>query len=373
MPENIQCPNCQRSLRVPDNLIGKKVKCPTCGTAFMAAVGTPELPAVPPVEAPVTPPPPAPPLRPPPPPFREVQDEDDYEELADRRPWRDEDDEERAYEEDEEQGANAGRDEQRRAWQRVRTGITLNIVSICTSFAGFAVLVIGTMALVIPAAMEAVKKPPAPGRPAGVPKIEPPPGLDTVVLVGGLIILAAIVINLVGYAFSAKAPPKHHARSLVIATLCFAVLSVVLSVGQQLLGVGLGGLVPPWIFQHVVAMVTLATYFLFLFFLMAVCRCLRASGVEKSIQFLTITAGITVAGYLLILVLIAFMAPQFQAAAAAAAAQPKGGAAPQLPPAVLGVGACVCGETVLFLVWCVWYLVALAQVRGVISRYLARA
>jgi predicted Zn finger-like uncharacterized protein len=37
MPEIVQCPECQRKLKVPDNLLGKKVKCPTCGATFTAA------------------------------------------------------------------------------------------------------------------------------------------------------------------------------------------------------------------------------------------------------------------------------------------------------------------------------------------------
>jgi predicted Zn finger-like uncharacterized protein len=37
MPEIVQCPECQRKLKVPDNLLGKNVKCPTCGATFTAA------------------------------------------------------------------------------------------------------------------------------------------------------------------------------------------------------------------------------------------------------------------------------------------------------------------------------------------------
>jgi hypothetical protein len=40
MPQFISCPDCQRKLRVPDNLMGKKVRCPTCSVMFKAiAVG----------------------------------------------------------------------------------------------------------------------------------------------------------------------------------------------------------------------------------------------------------------------------------------------------------------------------------------------
>jgi len=36
MPEQVQCPSCLQGLRVPDKLLGKKVKCPKCGTVFEA-------------------------------------------------------------------------------------------------------------------------------------------------------------------------------------------------------------------------------------------------------------------------------------------------------------------------------------------------
>src|SRR6516162_2882391 len=32
----VDCPSCQRKLRVPDDLLGKKVKCPTCSGTFDA-------------------------------------------------------------------------------------------------------------------------------------------------------------------------------------------------------------------------------------------------------------------------------------------------------------------------------------------------
>jgi predicted Zn finger-like uncharacterized protein len=38
MPEQIRCPSCDATLRVPDNLLGKNVKCPKCATTFIAEV-----------------------------------------------------------------------------------------------------------------------------------------------------------------------------------------------------------------------------------------------------------------------------------------------------------------------------------------------
>ena len=37
MPIQTTCPSCGRALRVPDDLIGKNVKCPGCQTTFLAA------------------------------------------------------------------------------------------------------------------------------------------------------------------------------------------------------------------------------------------------------------------------------------------------------------------------------------------------
>src|SRR5207302_1822088 len=46
------CPSCSRKLRVPDDLLGKQVKCPTCGHTFQASAAAESAPsssATPPV------------------------------------------------------------------------------------------------------------------------------------------------------------------------------------------------------------------------------------------------------------------------------------------------------------------------------------
>jgi predicted Zn finger-like uncharacterized protein len=47
MAIEITCPSCQRRLRVPDDLLGKLVKCPSCADTFRAAASEP-APAAPP-------------------------------------------------------------------------------------------------------------------------------------------------------------------------------------------------------------------------------------------------------------------------------------------------------------------------------------
>jgi len=51
MPAIVDCPSCNRKLRIPDELLGRKVKCPTCSTTFDAvaspAAGAPPVPSTP--------------------------------------------------------------------------------------------------------------------------------------------------------------------------------------------------------------------------------------------------------------------------------------------------------------------------------------
>jgi predicted Zn finger-like uncharacterized protein len=49
MPEIITCPQCNRQLRVPDDLLGQEVKCPSCGATFRGGAAASEPPAVTPV------------------------------------------------------------------------------------------------------------------------------------------------------------------------------------------------------------------------------------------------------------------------------------------------------------------------------------
>jgi hypothetical protein len=55
MPTVINCPSCERKLKVPEELLGKKVKCPTCGTLFTGGAEG-EAPPEPEPEEPAPPP-----------------------------------------------------------------------------------------------------------------------------------------------------------------------------------------------------------------------------------------------------------------------------------------------------------------------------
>jgi predicted Zn finger-like uncharacterized protein len=60
MPAIVDCPSCNRKLRIPDELLGRKVKCPTCSTTFDAVASpaaAPPIPSAPPASFTPAPPP----------------------------------------------------------------------------------------------------------------------------------------------------------------------------------------------------------------------------------------------------------------------------------------------------------------------------
>jgi hypothetical protein len=63
MPEIVNCPSCQRQLKIPETLLNQRVKCPSCGTLFEASPSATAMAASPP-SSPTAPSPPAPTLAP---------------------------------------------------------------------------------------------------------------------------------------------------------------------------------------------------------------------------------------------------------------------------------------------------------------------
>ena len=112
MPTIITCPACSRQLRVPDEMLGRRVRCPSCQETFTA--GDESAPAAPPPPLPPAPPPgpinergeivrdesPEPPresIRPEPATARDRYDRDEEDEPSGRSRRRREDDEEEPY------------------------------------------------------------------------------------------------------------------------------------------------------------------------------------------------------------------------------------------------------------------------------------
>ena len=145
MPQIISCPDCRRKLRVPDNLLGKKVKCPGCGVKFVGAAEE-ELDELEEME---------------PPPLRRSRDEGVTENPSKSRRRDNEIDEEEERlaagrrgdeeaEDDEDAEPQARKPKKReiyKGWERVRLGIHLVIVSIWISVCGFVGLFAATVLL----------------------------------------------------------------------------------------------------------------------------------------------------------------------------------------------------------------------------------
>src|SRR5437868_3486761 len=101
MPVTVPCPSCGTKLRIPDNAVGKRVKCSKCATAFTAEAPEEalEVPAVEeavqaPAPAPAPPPAPAPAPAPARKPAPMVEPDDDLREERLEEERLDEEDEE---------------------------------------------------------------------------------------------------------------------------------------------------------------------------------------------------------------------------------------------------------------------------------------
>lgn len=123
MPSNVSCPNCGEVLRVPDELLGRKVRCAACQTVFTAEATAQSPPTPTRREEPS-----------PPPPRRRPRDE------ADEDRWDDEDDRPRRrddYEDDEDEERRTRRNRRRqRAKEKVALPATLMIIVGCLFILG---------------------------------------------------------------------------------------------------------------------------------------------------------------------------------------------------------------------------------------------
>jgi len=130
MPQIISCPDCGRKLRVPDNLLGKKVKCPGCGVKFAAQVEEEleELEELDEVEEPAPSP-------------RRPRGEGVQDKPSKSRRREDEEEEEEDDEDAEPQKRKPKKRDIYTGWERVRLGVNLVAMSIWILVCGLGVLV----------------------------------------------------------------------------------------------------------------------------------------------------------------------------------------------------------------------------------------
>jgi predicted Zn finger-like uncharacterized protein len=379
MPEVIQCPSCDRKVRVPDSLLGKKVKCPTCATTFTAPGGPEDLPAAaldedqaPPDQGRFTP---------------ERKAEEDVTSVTPRRGKSRTDETE--LDEDELEG-EPGQGSEAAApgdWPKVRSGITLVLISVVITIVGHVVGAIGGVVLGF-AALGAMRQGAGPGGvPAGgqVPAVVPPTGgVLALTLITGVIELGAQVTALVGYILCRLVPPKHGARRLAGIVVLLASLGILLALAanvyQLARGVpGVGGNPQKLEFSSnplsmISLLVSLGLVFIFLWFLRAVARCLHERLVASNVKYLIVLAGLTIVGFIGMYVLTWAFAGDIRALGEQ---QQRAGAAGGAPPNLSSMGGmfaiagCACVDGILTLAMAVWYIIILVQTRSAIEKRLA--
>ncbi|HZT81593.1 MAG TPA: hypothetical protein VFA26_15310 [Gemmataceae bacterium] len=403
MPEIIQCPECGRKLRVPDDMRGKRVKCPGCGAPFTAGGdGQPqedEAPKRPAAGEQVAarrsasgrrPAEPEEEERP-----RRREDEGVQERpSARRRPDADDDDYE---DEDDRRGRGRGRrrppreKDSVRDWQKVRLGVTLTAIAIITAIvlpflmccAGFAVgaALVGSSG------------------PKG-------PNAGTAAVGGGGIILIAVLgfvgsvlvqaLTIAGNGLCMFAPQRNAAKMLAIISFALVTFALLLSlagqaielanlittgataaIGPSPLPTAAGGVGP--IIGSVGGLLRFAHLVVFLFFLRAVCLAMREDGLATSVVYLMILGLITILVIVVVFVLalvgvIGGAGLMASGAAAGPGGGGGGGAAGAGGTLLAGAGILMIAGSCLFfilvLAFVIWYIVTLFQVRGAITNYL---
>jgi hypothetical protein len=175
------------------------------------------------------------------------------------------------------------------------------------------------------------------------------------VIIGAGLGIGATLLSIAGDAFCLAAPPKHGAQGLAIASLVLGLVPL------AVFPVGL--FVPP--VRALGNLSHLAQTFVFLFFLRAVARCLRAGDMESNVNRLIVLLGVTIGGYLVITVA-AFVgvAIRHTGATIADSASLTGASL------VMVCGGCV--ELILGLVTFILYVLTLIEARNQIGDYLDR-
>ncbi len=304
MPIASRCPQCNCPVRVPDTALGRKVRCPACQQAFIAAPDRTREPAAhalqeafQEVHYPSVPP--------------EAEEESDEEEPQFRR----------------RRGRIAD-------WSKVQIGVSLILASVVVLVVLIPIGALGAFIL----------------RMTGTPKVGNEAAEVLGVAILGFVLMGlgalATLLSLGGNVLCLMAPWKNGARVLAIVSLALAVITLMLTaVGFLVPFVGLFGL-----------LAGLAQYFVFLFFLRATARCIRAHELEANVGKLIILTAIMVAGAVVVVGVVLF------------------GILANLARGSVGIfgGLTGCLELVLLLVALIWHLFVLLEARTEIARYIAR-
>lgn len=376
MPQIIACPDCERKLRVPDDLLGKKVRCPGCSVMFKAASISGD------VETSIEAPPKEPATRrsptgrddryagSPSPRRREDAEEDSD------RPRRRRDDD---YDDDDRGPSPSG---QKAGWNKVRLGINLVMIGTWVWIGGTVLGGLGGM-LGIVLVWGALT---TGGGQAGLASL----GAGGVVLLASIGVYYAgafveLVLRLTGYGLCMAVPPKRDSalRPLAITAFALAVVYVLFSLLQIVVS-GFSGFasglsggqrmnVAGNALNGVGLLCAIASFIVYMFFLRSVCNNVRARQLAgKPIAVFVAFICYWVAAIFIIIVL-ACAGGATLAKAMQSQSQPGGGN----PATSIGVWfivfLIVLGMLVLvYLGLQVWYVMVLQKIRDAVASYRRR-
>jgi hypothetical protein len=350
MPEIIACPDCGRKLRVPDDLLGRKVKCPGCGVNFTASVvggGAP-----PPIPQSVAAAP------------RSAGRRDDrYDDRPRRR------DDEDQYEDDRGDSVRSPR----QAWKKVRFGLTFVIISIWVYLGAVGIHIIGLLFLG-GLAWDSVSSFNATGLAVA--------GTGIVVL--GLFVqvanLAHLGLKVTGFGFGMAVPPKRNsaARGLGIASfivgasqaglMLVIVIILLISTPEALAAgfsfiawTGVPTLGPLFLLE---SLTWIAASIVFLFYLRSLCLIMRKDGLASTI----VTYMISVGGVGLVMFLLFLFTFGIAAVGVGSGrvSHSSGGAL-----AFIGCGLMIIGFAACLALFA-WYIVILHQVKYAVHSYIRK-
>jgi hypothetical protein len=339
-------------LRVPDDLLGKPVRCPSCKATFTAHAGETQEPEL--LEQARA--------------SRSEQSPQPSEDVRGgvrRRMAGDAEDDlghdDDEFDDDEEEYEDERRPRRRRKsrraeWSKVRTGVTLVAIGAITQLVAIAFFAIAIAALVsdLDAAPRARDGPPA--------------GFVGTVCVAGVLGLASFILNLVGGCLCVYVPPFNGARTLAITSLVLLCVAFLLACGGGV-AAGVagaardaqrrgGGQNPLSIIAN---FISLAQMVVFVVFMRQAAVSLGERGLARSIVFLLVYAVIAVVTSIGLLLMLLLTTLRFLLGLAEAGARPEGsGGSVVAMLAIVGI---------LLLGMIVWYIVSLFQLRGAITRY----
>lgn len=392
MPVVTRCPECSRQLRVPDDLLGKKVRCPGCKVVFTAAAAEDDAPGD---EAP---PPRSSGSRPAP---REEPDERIEKEPRSRRapPVNQEEDfqedeggndfledEEaprgrRRHEDDEEGEPDAPRSGGRKAWRPVATGINFLLISIGVAISGVLLgACIGFVAGMSAAAAAGSRGPGAASTASS--------GVAFTVSFGVsfLMQLTSQGCQLFGLFKFMSVPDKPGTGLRALAITAFSLLAAAAGLGlvgnivSFVSGVGGGVSMNPaalmaggmagMILGIVGGLCSLSGFVTLVLFLRNVATAVKSKGLAKGFMAFMITAiSLVVVLILLTVVAIAVLG----VSAFSAPSTPAPGAAPGMPTGVMAGAGLLAGLSCLAIFgglgMLLWYVILLVQLRGAVAGY----